>query len=36
LDCFNFTNQKPRHFKRIATKYPPSYFFHLPQKEPDD
>jgi phospholipase C len=35
-DCFNFTNQQPRHFKRIATKYPPSYFFHLPSQEPDD
>jgi phospholipase C len=35
-DCFNFTNLQPRRFKRIPTKYPPSYFFHLPQKEPDD
>jgi phospholipase C len=35
-DCFNFTNQQPRHFKRIQTKYPASYFFHLPSKEPDD
>jgi hypothetical protein len=34
-DCFSFTNQV-RRFKRIPTKYPPSYFFHLPQKEPDD
>jgi phospholipase C len=35
-DCFNFTNLQPRRFKRIKAKYPPSYFFHLPQKEPDD
>ena len=35
-DCFSFTNQQPRHFKRIRTKYPASYFFHLPSKEPDD
>ena len=34
-DCFNFSKQ-PKAFKRIQTKYPPSYFFHLPSKEPDD
>jgi phospholipase C len=35
-DCFNFPGQQPRRFKRISAKYPASYFFHLPQKEPED
>jgi phospholipase C len=34
-DCFMFTN-KPRHFRRIHTRYPASYFFHLPSVESDD
>jgi phospholipase C len=35
-DCFSFTNQQRKRFTRIKTKYPASYFFHLPQTEPDD
>jgi phospholipase C len=34
-DCFTFTG-KPRRFRRIHTKYPASYFFHLPSAESDD
>jgi phospholipase C len=34
-DCFDFT-QAPRVFRPIPTKYPPSYFFHLPSLEPND
>jgi phospholipase C len=34
-DCFSFTKQ-PTRFTRIRSKYPASYFFHLPQIEPDD
>jgi phospholipase C len=35
LDCFDFS-QKPRTFKRIPAKYPPSYFFNQPSTEPND
>jgi|SRR5579862_3137736 len=35
MDCFDFT-QKPRKFKHIPAKYPPSYFFHQPATEPDN
>ena len=35
LDCFDFS-QKPRKFKHIRQKYPPSYFFDQPSTEPDD
>ncbi|MGB6601894.1 MAG: alkaline phosphatase family protein [Candidatus Cybelea sp.] len=34
-DCFTFS-KKPKPFARIRSKYPPSYFFHLPSQEPDD
>jgi phospholipase C len=34
-DCFTFS-KKPKPFVRIRSKYPPSYFFHLPSEEPDD
>ncbi len=33
-DCFNFSKGQP--FKKIAAKYPPSYFFHQPSAEPKD
>ncbi|MGA9946034.1 MAG: alkaline phosphatase family protein [Candidatus Cybelea sp.] len=34
-DCFDFS-KKPRAFKRVYTRYPASYFLHLPLREPDD
>jgi phospholipase C len=34
-DCFDFA-KKPRAFRHVHTKYPASYFFHLPSTEPDD
>lgn len=33
-DCFDFS--KPKKFKQIPVKYPPSYFFHQPSTEPND
>ncbi|MBV9333117.1 MAG: hypothetical protein JO146_03845 [Candidatus Eremiobacteraeota bacterium] len=35
MDCFDFS-QKPRKFKRIPAKYPPSYFLHQSSTEPVD
>jgi phospholipase C len=34
-DCFDFSKE-PKAFKRVKTKYPSSYFFHLPSVEPND
>ncbi|MFY9663310.1 MAG: alkaline phosphatase family protein [Candidatus Cybelea sp.] len=34
-DCFDFS-KPPKAFKRVKTKYPASYFFHLPSVEPND
>jgi|HubBroStandDraft_4_1064222.scaffolds.fasta_scaffold00022_43 phospholipase C len=34
-DCFNFYKQKAK-FKRIKTRFPASYFYHLPAAEPND
>ncbi|MGA9944308.1 MAG: hypothetical protein WBE79_00815 [Candidatus Cybelea sp.] len=34
-DCFNFSKE-PKAFKRVWTKDPPGYFFHLPSVEPND
>ena len=35
FDCFDFS-KSPAKFRRIPTKYPPSYFFKQPSTEPDN